>query len=184
MGAHGEVAYVSSPQRFQTLALFCAISLLWAGSWICFAPLADIAEARFEVGPAAINTLASSFLFCYIPSSALCLYLVDRYGVRVSLTLSVTVNTGVVFVRWLALACDLPPHAAYAVNMTAQVRTSAAKGGGCCDSRRCAARRSSRRRCSKRVRSISQQGLQATGFPAKSGTLQQWLQPCPAWLAR
>ena len=183
MGAHGE-AYVCSPQRFQTLALFCAISLLWAGSWICFAPLADIAEARFEVGPAAINTLASSFLFCYIPSSALCLYIVDRFGVRVSLAASVTVNTGVVFVRWLALACGLPPHAAYAVNMTAQVRTSAATGSRQRNSRRCAARRSSRRRCFRHAPSTCLQGLRATGSQAKSGTLQPWLPPCPAWLAR
>lgn len=123
MGAHGE-AFVASPQRFVTLLLFCLIAFLWAGPWICFAPLADLAEARFDVGAAAVNALASSYLFCYIPGSVLCLYVVDRFGVRVCLAASVSVNTAVVAVRWLALAADsLSPHAAYAVNMAAQART-------------------------------------------------------------
>jgi hypothetical protein len=120
MAAPGE--YVVSPQRFQALALFCAIGFLWAGPWLVFAPLSDLAEARFDVGPAAINALASSFLFCYIPSSVLCLYVVDRFGVRVCLAVSITVDTAVVLVRWLALAAHgLSPHAQYAVNLTAQV---------------------------------------------------------------
>ena len=120
----GDAAFVASPKRFLTLGLYCAISFLWAGPWICFAPLSDIAEARFDVGAAAINNLAASYLFLYVPGTALCLYVVDRFGVRVCLASSVTVNTAVVFVRWLALASPgLSPHAQYAITMAAQVRT-------------------------------------------------------------
>ena len=126
LDAHGE-AFVASPRRFLTLGLFCAIAFLWAGPWICFAPLADVAEARFSVSAAAVNQLATSYLYCYIPGTLLCLYVVDRFGVRVCLAASVSVNTAVVFVRWLALATDsLSPHGQYAVNMGAQARRRAA----------------------------------------------------------
>ena len=115
------VAYRLERRRFLQLALYCAISFLWAGTWICLAPIVDVAEERFDVGPGAINAFASCFMWLYIPSSLLCLWTVDRYGVRVCLAASMSVNAAVVVVRWAALARDLSPHAAYAVSMLAQL---------------------------------------------------------------
>lgn len=106
-------------RRFLQLALYCAISFLWAGTWICLAPIADVAEERFQVGPGAINAFASSYMWMYVPGSLLCLWTVDRFGVRVCLAASITVNAAVVVARYAALG--LEPHAAFWCSMLAQL---------------------------------------------------------------
>jgi hypothetical protein len=120
----GADAFEASPRRFLMLALFTTIAFLWGGTWLAFAPLADLAEARFAVDAGAVNALASSYLWLYAPGSLLSLYVVDSCGVRVCLAVACTVNTAVVAVRWLALETLAAPHAQYAVNLAAQARAA------------------------------------------------------------
>ena len=90
------MAYLPERRRFVQLALYCAISCSFAGTWISMAPVANLAEQRFDVGPAAINALASSFMLLYLPSSLLCLWTVERHGIRICLCVAISVNTAVV----------------------------------------------------------------------------------------
>ncbi len=116
-------AYAASPKRFLALALFSAIAFLWAGTWLAFAPVADLAATRFDVSLSAVNAVAACFLWLYIPGSALCLFITDSYGVRACLLVAASVNTACVAVRWLALATpSLSPHTQYAINLLAQAR--------------------------------------------------------------
>jgi hypothetical protein len=118
------VVYTAHPDRFLTLSLFSAIAFLWAGSWLAVAPIADLAEERFEVGPGAINLFATLYLWLYLPSSLLGVLTTDTYSSNVTISVSATVNAAVCFVRWLALSnlVTLSPHGQYAVNLFAQAR--------------------------------------------------------------
>jgi hypothetical protein len=92
---------------------------------IVFAPVADLAEQRFQVGPAGINAFGTSFLWTYLPSSLLSLYVTDTYGVHTCLSASATINALALLVRWAALASPLlSPHQAFAINLGVQIAGS------------------------------------------------------------
>lgn len=114
-------SFAGEPRRFLALFLFSCNAFLFAGPWLCFAPVSDVAAERFGVGAGAINTLAATYLWLYLPGTLLCLYLVDGYGVRESLLLSSVVNAVAVVGRYLATASTLlSPGAAYGWNMVFQ----------------------------------------------------------------
>jgi hypothetical protein len=123
--------YAADPHRFRILLLFSSIAFLWAGSWLAFAPIADLAEARFQVGPGAVNLFATLYLWLYVPSSLLGMFCTDVFGAHVTLAFSATVNTLVCFVRWLALSSlvSLSPKEQYTVNLVAQARTQGGEAG-------------------------------------------------------
>ena len=130
-GGREAPGYAADPHRFRILLLFSSIAFLWAGSWLAFAPIADLAEARFEVGPGAVNLFATLYLWLYVPSSLLGMFCTDVFGAHVTLAVSATVNALVCFVRWLALSSlvSLSPHGQYTVNLVAQARGQAARRG-------------------------------------------------------
>lgn len=120
MGADGQ--YPADPQRFRILFLFSSIAFLWAGSWLAFAPIADVVGERFDVGPGAVNLFATIYAVFYIPSSLLGIVITETYGLHITLSVSGTVNALVCLIRWAVLATDaLPPHVQYGVNMAVQV---------------------------------------------------------------
>jgi hypothetical protein len=136
MGVDGQ--YPADPQRFHILFLFSSIAFLWAGSWLAFAPIADVVGERFDVGPGAVNMFATTYAVLYIPSSLLGMVVTETYGLHVTLSASGTVNALSCLIRWAVLATDaLSPHAQYGVNMAAQVcglkpqsRAPAGRAGG------------------------------------------------------
>lgn len=60
--------------------IFCIGSFGSALAWLALAPIADIAEARFDVGPGFINSIANLFMMVYIPGTAVTLWIVERCG--------------------------------------------------------------------------------------------------------
>lgn len=63
--------------RHQRAGCFCAASFGSALGWLSYAPIADIAQRRFDVGPSAVNLLGNLFLILYVPGSALSLWLTE-----------------------------------------------------------------------------------------------------------
>ena len=71
--------------RFGVLSLYALSNATNAFLWICFAPISSQVEERYGVGALAVNMLSLSFSFLYLPGTVLALYLMERWGLRVSL---------------------------------------------------------------------------------------------------
>ena len=120
-GAPAEAGYQASPARFLTLAIFSGIAFLVAATWLALAPIADIAADRFDVSLGAVNQVALSFTYLYVPGTMLTLYLLDTIGVRACLVTASVVNTVVIAVRWAVLVVPgVSPHAAFGISLLAQ----------------------------------------------------------------
>jgi hypothetical protein len=132
-----------SPARYTTLALFFANSLLFSGSWICFAPVANLAAGacrqtrtgeqtthprvshaeRFGLENAgSLNGASMAYFAAYLPGTAISMTVLDAHGVRACLLLSSAACTLTVAARYAALTLPgLSPHAAYGVSSVAYV---------------------------------------------------------------
>jgi hypothetical protein len=118
-----KAAAAPSPKRFTVLLIFGCISFLYAGSFICFAPIADLAAKRFDVGVGEVNNYSTVYFVLYLPGTLLQLYLVDSFGVRTCLRIASVLSTCTLAVRYAALVSpSLTPHGAYSVGLAAQAR--------------------------------------------------------------
>lgn len=108
------------PYRFMVLGIFCVGSFGSALAWLGLVPIADIAGARFDVGPGAINVLANMFMILFIPGSVLSLWIVERYGLARNILCGIGFNLLSAVAKYVG--CMLPPpQLAYAVVVLGQV---------------------------------------------------------------
>lgn len=108
------------------LTILAYVNWVWAGSWVCLAPISQKAEAFFDVGPGAVSQFANVFMLTFPLSSFLALWTVNTWGVKPSVALSVTGNLANVFIRWLPLGnwrTSFTPAQAYWLSLVSQARS-------------------------------------------------------------
>jgi len=88
--------------------------------WNILAPVYSVAETRFNRGPQAINSLANAYYVWYCPGSVLALWVMERYGLRVSLLWGFA--SQVVMATLSVIGCTMePPHVAFFILWLGQV---------------------------------------------------------------
>jgi MFS family permease len=115
------VKYSVYPLRFGIATVFSLGNLLNAAMWICFAPVENFTQARFGVGPFAVNMLSLVFMILYLPGSVLSVFLMERYGMRATLIVGAVLNTLCALVRWLGAAYITDPAVSFGVVMLGQI---------------------------------------------------------------
>ncbi|RYY35955.1 MFS transporter, partial [archaeon] len=106
--------------RFGVLASFGLSSSMNAYLWIFFAPIADIAQARFDVSALAISALTLVFMGVYLPGSLMGVYVMERYGLRACLLSGAALNAACAWVLYGGMFIA-HPHTSYAVVMVGQL---------------------------------------------------------------
>lgn len=72
-------------ERFWVLFLFGASTCINACGWISLSPEFLLLEDMYNVGPLIINFMSYSFMVLYLPMNFPCVYVVERYGLRVGI---------------------------------------------------------------------------------------------------
>lgn len=103
--------YPLDPRRFAILAIFCLNNLVGSAAWITFAPIEDAVKAKFKqyggdssstITSQQINWLSMISMAVYGPGTALCAWVVPKYGFRETVIVSsITMALGC-FLRWLS----------------------------------------------------------------------------------
>lgn len=100
-------------------AIFCAGSFGSALGWLSLAPITDLAEEAFGVGPGGVNLISNTFLLLYIPGSLLSLYCVEAYGLSRNITIGIVLTFIMTVVK--SIGVSLPnPKWAYLVTLLGQ----------------------------------------------------------------
>ena len=107
--------YSLDPRRFAILAIFCLNNLIGSAAWITFAPIEDAVKAKFQgysdgsnstgsISFQQINWLSMISMAIYGPGTALCAWVVPKYGFRETVVASSIVMSLGCFLRWLSLS--------------------------------------------------------------------------------
>ena len=108
-------------QRYSLLGVYSVANLLCAGAWNTLAPLLEVTQSRFQVGPGAVGFVAQSLFLTYVPGSILALYVTERCGLRVTLLVGASSQTLMCLLKWVGVALCPSPHGAYALLLVGQV---------------------------------------------------------------
>ena len=121
-GPESPTGPITSPlyrRRFVVAALYALGNALNAFLWICFAPVINVTEQRFDIDSHAANMLSLVFLFFYLPGSILNIYVTERWGLRANLILGASLNFACAWVRYAGMFI-VSPHASFAVVLLGQ----------------------------------------------------------------
>jgi len=108
-----------SGRRFVAAALFSAATALSAMMWIVLAPIAPLVQERFDTSANAVNLVSLLFLILYLPASVMAMWLVDAYGVRVTLLVGIGLDAAGCWLKW-AGALMSNPAAGFALVLAGQ----------------------------------------------------------------
>jgi MFS family permease len=105
----------AEPLRWGILAIFSISSAFSAFSWLCFAPISTLVETTFAATAMDVNMLSLSFMIAYLPASIVSVWIMERYGLRVTLLAGAFTNAamnwtkfgGVVLGGWNGFAIIL-----------------------------------------------------------------------------
>lgn len=111
------------PRRFAILAIFCLNNLIGSAVWITFAPIEDAVIAKFRqydgennsssgISYQQINWLSMISMVVYGPGTALCAWIVPKYGFRETVIASSILMALGCFLRWLSLSFVSPDDGA------------------------------------------------------------------------
>jgi MFS family permease len=114
----------ADPRRFSVLAVFvlsASMAAVSAGRGL--APVYALAETRFGYGTGHINALAYSYSLWYCPGSLFALWVIERYGLRLSILAGFSAQLCATVLA--SVGCRLAsPHAAYWMLYTASLIAS------------------------------------------------------------
>merc|ERR1711935_390857 len=108
MGMERESAVVKSTSSFRwfVLAAFVLGSMSNAMAWLTFAPVPFDTAAYYGISVNQVDIFSIIFMLVSIPVGILCIYLVDRIGLRYSLYGAMISNTLGTLLRWVTLFHD------------------------------------------------------------------------------
>lgn len=112
--------YSLDPRRYAILAIFCLNNLIGSAVWITFAPIEDAVKAKFQqydhgtgtISLQQINWFSMVSMAIYGPGTALCAWIVPKYGFRETVVWSSVMMALGCFLRWLSLSFVIPEEGA------------------------------------------------------------------------
>ena len=111
--ANADSTYPLDPRRFAILTIFCLNNLIGSAAWITFAPIEDAVKAKFEgygstISSQQINWLSMISMVVYGPGTALCAWVVPKYGFRETVIGSSVIMALGFYLRWLSFNVLIP----------------------------------------------------------------------------
>ena len=88
-------------QSWYILFLFSMSTLISGCAWICFAPIFDLLQATYGVRLLTINYLSMSYCLLFLPMNFPSTYILDRFGLRVGITLGIAITVVGLWLRCL-----------------------------------------------------------------------------------
>ncbi len=112
---HNQI-YSLDSQRFAILAIFCLNNLIGSAVWITFAPIEDAVKAKFQqydhgsgsISSQQINWFSMISMAIYGPGTALCAWILPKYGFRETVVWSSVMMAFGCFLRWFSLSFVIP----------------------------------------------------------------------------
>jgi len=87
-------------RRYFMLFLFSLSSMTTAAGWICFAPIFDLIQS-YGQSPFTVNYLSISYMILFLPAQYPCSLLMNKYGLRVGLTVGIILTVVGAWLRCL-----------------------------------------------------------------------------------
>lgn len=115
--SHSRVATHTSARD---AGIFCCASFGSALGWLSYAPIADIAESHFDVGPGFINLIGNLFLILYVPGSILSLWVTEAHGLSANIVTGIWLSFFMCLIKWIATLVP-DPHTGFALTVLGQV---------------------------------------------------------------
>ncbi len=111
--ANADSTYSLDPRRFAILTIFCLNNLIGSAAWITFAPIEDAVKAKFlqygsSISSQQINWLSMISMVVYGPGTALCAWVVPKYGFRETVIGSSVIMALGFYLRWLSFNILIP----------------------------------------------------------------------------
>ena len=97
-----------SATRFAVAAVFCASTALSAFFWISLSPIQPLVSTLFDVSALQINTISALFYILYLPGSLLCVWTMERWGLRHTLVIGAILNAACGLTKWAAAFAPNP----------------------------------------------------------------------------
>jgi len=112
-------SYSLDSRRFAILAIFCLNNLIGSAVWITFAPIEDAVKAKFRqydhtindgetssssISNKQINWLSMISMAVYGPGTALCAWVIPKYGFRETVIASSIIMALGCVLRWMSLS--------------------------------------------------------------------------------
>ena len=86
------VTYRVYRARWHMMAIFCAVTLTNAFIWIVFSPIEPYTSVYYGVSETWVNMLSGSFMILYLPGSAIGLWMLNKYGLRLCIVAGAVLN--------------------------------------------------------------------------------------------
>ena len=113
-------AFAKAPRRWLVLLAFSLSNALNAYIWISFAPIANLAAARFQVPLQTVDWLSLCFMLLFAPGAALSVVWTERFGMRSLLLCAAAANFASALVRWLGVFAPSARGASFGVVLLGQ----------------------------------------------------------------